>query len=179
MTEVFSTEAIAWYGAIVASIVLGFDVWKWVRSRARLRVRIVKNVFYPDGGFSKVETSPAGETKTLIPYYHIEVTNIGELPTTIIGVSATTKVVRLAERIRARRYKFRGEMSYSGDRFIPHYGKALPYILGPGEVWSCRVGEDAISCLCQGGIPKLKVTAACFRRPIYIVFPIKESERSK
>ncbi len=172
MLDALSTQNIAWYGAIVATVVFAFDVWKWNQHRARLRVRIVGNVYYDDGGFSKVEKTPTGEIQTLIPYYHVEVVNAGEVPTTILGVGATTQHVGLLDRVRARRRKAKGTMAYGGAAFVIHYGKLTPHVLGPGEVWSCRVPEDKIVSLCQCGRPKLQLTAACWTRPALIPFPL-------
>lgn len=174
-----STDFIAWYGAILATVVLVFNIWKWSRSRPRLRVRIRANIYYDDGGVASVEKTPTGEIQTLIPYYHIEVTNVGELPTTILGVSATTRAKGILEKIRQRGSKFKGEMSYFGRGFIPHYGKAPPHVLSSGEVWSCRVQETAIDGLYQAGFPKLELTAACYDRPVLVAFPLKHTDSRK
>ncbi|SRR6266581_9065706 len=176
MLSGLSTENVAWYGAIVATAVFAFDIWKWARRRARLRVRITKNVFYDDGGFSKVEQTPHGEVKTGIPYYHIEIANIGELPTTILGVSATTRE-GITDKLRKDRFTFKGVMGVMGGEgtFKSHYGKNLPHVLSAGEVWSCRVPDDRIMGLCQAGHPKLEVAASCWRRPRLVSFPLKDS----
>ncbi len=167
-----STEVVAWYGAVVATVVFVWDIWKWQRRQARLRVSIRGGVCYPDGGVSKVEKTPYGEVQTLIPYYHIEVSNTGELPTTILDVQGTTKRLGLSDRIRSWRHKYVGV--FGGGRFVAHQ-KSLPHLLGPGEVWSCRVTEDDILHLCQGGRrPKLEVTAACWHRPRLVRFPLRD-----
>jgi hypothetical protein len=168
MGEIASTAA--WYAAIVATLSLLFNLMKWVRERARLSVRIIPTV-YEDGGFSKVEKTPHGEVSTPILYYHIEVINVGERPTTIMGVSATTRDTFWDKVLRSTK-TFDGEIGIVGSVFSPHYGKHLPYVIGPGEVWSCRVPISRVDDLQQGGRPKLALTATCRQKPILIPFPL-------
>src|SRR6266480_7848771 len=101
MASVPSTEVVAWYGATVATIVFVWDIWKWSRRQARLRVQVRGHVFYPNGAVLKTEKTANGETKIYAGYYHVEVTNIGELPTTILGASATTRAVGVLDRLQA------------------------------------------------------------------------------
>ena len=169
-----STEFVAGYGAIVATVVLAWDIWKWSRRQARLRIKITPHVGYPDGEIIKVEKTASGEIQTSATYYHVEVTNVGELATTVLGASATTANVGLFDRIRAWHYKHRGILGYSG--FIVHNGKTPPHLLVPGEVWSCRVREENIVNLSQGGRrPKLELTAACWRQPRLVRFPLSKA----
>jgi len=168
-----STELVAWYGAVVATVVFLFDVWKWARHRAALRVTIRPNVCYHDGEVEKVEKTDHGETGTLKIYFHIEVTNVGELPTTLMGVSSTTRFRGVFERLIAwRKKKLVGE--FANYTFTAHYGKQPPFVIGPGEVWSCRIPNDIVLHLCvQGRRPKLEVTAACWPRPRLFLYPLR------
>ena len=167
----FSTEGVAWYGAIVATVVFVWDIWKWSRRQARLRIKITPLVCYPDGEITSVQKTAHGEVREFATYYHIEVTNIGELPTTVLGATATTASAGILGRVRAWRRRQRGIFGYTG--LIAHAGKTLPHVLGPGEVWTCRVAEDRITSLCQfGERPKLELTAACFRQPRLVRFPL-------
>src|SRR5688572_10216473 len=166
----FSIGEVAWYGAIVATFTLLFNVWKYSRERARLQVRIVRT-WYPNGGFSKVETTEHGEVKTANIYFHIEVTNVGERPTTIMGVCATTEPSGPVDRWRQRNKGVSGYIFQDGSGFTVHYGKQLPHVLNPGEVWSCRLLENRIDTLYRAGQPKLELAAACFRKPRLFRFP--------
>jgi hypothetical protein len=172
-----STSDVAWYAAIVATLSLAFTVFKWSLERARLQVRIVPNTWYPDGGFKKEEQTPQGTIRTGQMYFHIEVANVGERPTTIMGVSATTQPLGLLEKFHQWR-KPRGISGFVASVFTPHYEKNPPHVIGPGEVWSCRVPDDRVYNLCQMGIPKLELTAACRVRPFLYRFPIDQTKRS-
>jgi len=171
MANAPSTEVVAWYGAIVATAVFVWNIWTWTRRQARLRVQIRGRVFYPDGTVLETEKTANGETKVYATYYHVEVTNIGELPTTILGASATTRAAGVLDRLQAWRYSVVGE--FGTHAFFPHNQKTPPHTLGPGEVWSCRVQEDNIHNLRQKGRrPKLELTASCWSRPRLFEFPL-------
>jgi len=173
MANVPFTEIVAWYGATVATVVLVWDIWKWSRRQARLRVQITDRVFYPDdpGPVLKTEKTANGEIKTYAGYYHVEVTNIGELPTTILSASATTRAAGVLDHLQAWRHSVVGE--FGTHAFMPHRQETPPHTLGPGEVWSCRVQEDSIHHLCQRGRrPKLELTASCWSRPRLFEFPL-------
>lgn len=162
-------DIVAWYGAILASAVALFDLVKWFRSRARLRVVVAPKTIYEDGGFSGVEKTAFGEARSCISYYHIEVINMGELPTTIVGIKATTRALGRWR----RSAKINGdETSYSAQAFIPHFGERLPHVLGPGQMWSCRVPERLIDSLRSAGLPKLEIRATCRRAPLYTPFAL-------
>ena len=162
-----TVSEVAWYGAIVATLTFVFNVWKWSRERARLQISI-KPTWYPDGGIESTERTPDGGTRQVLKtYYHIEVINIGERPTTVMGVQATTKAIRPWEWIS----RSRGEMGIAGQAFTAHYGKALPHELGPGQVWSCRVPQRQIDQLNRNGRPKLEIVATCLAKPLYRRFP--------
>jgi hypothetical protein len=69
----FTTNEVALYGAILATLTFLFNLWRVMRERPKLQVRIV-TTHYDDGGFSKVETTPTGGTaSTPIVYFHVEV----------------------------------------------------------------------------------------------------------
>jgi hypothetical protein len=154
LQSIFSIPEVAWYGAIVATLTFAFSVWKWASERAKLRIRIVETV-YEDGGYSKVEkTETGGEMSTPNVYYHIEVINVGERPTTIMGVSATSKRTFVEGAL----WRGKSYIGYWGKGFTPHYGKNLPHVIGQGEVWSCRILKENITGLSQAGRPKLELT---------------------
>jgi len=170
IADLFSTGNVAWYGAVGATLTLLFNVWKYLRETARLQVRIF-SMFYPDGGFSGIEETPNGQVQIATMYYHIEVINVGERATTIMGVSATTRAIGLLERIRRKLNGRRGEMGMAVGAFTPHYGQNFPHVIAPGGVWSCRVKQSQIDPLNAFGRPKLEVTASCWRRPRIFRFP--------
>lgn len=170
MISPFSVGEVAWYGATVATLTLAFNVWKYARERARLQIRIVRT-WYEDGGYEKVEKTEHGESAMPNIYFHIEIANIGERPTTILGVEATTKQTGL-DWWRYRNARFKGVLGYAGGAFKAHYNKPLPQVINPGEVWSARILESALDNLYQSGhYPKLQVTAVCTTKPLLVRFP--------
>lgn len=168
------TDLVAWYGAVLATFVACFELWKWVRSRAWLRVTIQSGVYFDDGEVLRVEKLPYGESRELQSYFHIEIANSGELPTTLLSVFATTESTNILERLlntlSSGKPKF--VLSMAQEAFTPHFGKKLPLLLGPGEVWSCRIDEPRVYSLIQGGVPKLAINAACYAKPLHKAFPL-------
>ena len=126
-----STYFIAWWGAIVATAVLIWDVVKWARSTAIVRLVVRANTWYPDSEVVREESTDHGTSQELKSYLHIELSNVGSMPTTIMGIEAQKALKR-------------GTVSQSGPTFVPHYGNKLPYVLRPGEVWSCRADQDIL-----------------------------------
>ncbi len=122
------TVIVAWWGAIIATIVLIWDVIKWHRNTARVRVTTKINVFYDDGEIMAIPGASDGPSGRLKEYIHVEVINVGTLPTTIMSIMAK------------KRFKS-GEVGESGKAFKEHLGKPLPCVLKPGEVWSCRADQ--------------------------------------
>lgn len=148
-----STQVVAWWGAIIATVVLVWDVIKWLRNAAIIRFVARPNVWYPDSEVIPLLNSPNGASGTVKEYIHIELTNTGTLPTTIMHIGAR------------RRWK-QGEVGQDGSAFKEHYGSVLPYILKPGEVWSCRADQDKLFRL-PGDRPLEIVVRASHRvRPI-------------
>lgn len=126
--QLTTTDYIAIYGAVVATFVFMWDVVKWASSGARLRTSANCHVVYHDSRVIKVSQTEYGESRELAEYCYIEVTNSGDQPATILSIEATHKVQRKE-----------GQMSYGGVQFTPHFGKTLPHVIAPGEVWSARI----------------------------------------
>src|SRR3989338_5291678 len=87
--QVPTTDLIAIYGALVATIVLAWDVLKWASSGARLRATAVCHVYYEDSRVISVSQTEHGEARELAEYCHIELTNIGDQPATLLSIEAT------------------------------------------------------------------------------------------
>lgn len=151
-------DYVAWWGAVVATLVLLWDVAKWFKSGPRVSQRIQLDTFYPDSKVLSVEKLEHGESRKLAAYCHIELVNTGTLPTTIMGILATH---------RPGKNKI-GQISFDNQRFIPHYGKTLPYVLSSGEVWSCRFEMSDLHKLAEWGRPCIKVTVSHKRKPVVI-----------
>ncbi|MBW7469462.1 hypothetical protein [Marinobacter sp. F4218] len=152
-----STDVVAWWGAVIATLVLLWDVVKWLNSGASLKSRIVLNTHYDDGEVIKREKTEHGETITYESYCHIEVVNTGSLPTTVMGIRATHS-----------KNKSGMQMSVTQQVFTEHFGKNLPHVLGPGEVWSCRLPMDRYSNLFEHGTPEVRLSVSTKSKPLVI-----------
>lgn len=157
--QLSTTDLIAVYAAIIATFVLVWDVIKWATSGARLRVHAKCDICYPDSRVIKVTPTEFGQSHELANYCHIEVTNIGDQPTTILSIEATHK-----------HKKSEGQMHIGGSAFAPHFGKSLPHVLRPGEVWSARIEMLNLHQLEQRGQPVVRVSTSKSQRPL-AVFP--------
>ena len=159
-------DYVAWWGAIVATLVLMWDVAKWLKTGPKIRKRIQLNTGYLDSKVLSVEKLENGESKKLAVYCHIELVNTGTSPTTIMGIMAT--------HVNARQ---EGQMSVTSQRFLPHYGNTLPYVLSPGEVWSCRLEMSDLYRSAERGTPYIEVSVSHKRKPI-IIRPKLEANKS-
>ena len=168
----WSVEFVAWWGAIVGTVALVLEIWKWWRSRASLRVSIFPKTHYADS-FSAIEKTEHGETRQLIPHFRIEIANIGGSPTTLSLVSAISRY-RRGLLGRSRKRAFSGTMGLDGMAFEPHDGQQLPRLLAPGETWQCRVKENSIASLVQAGKAWLRVLHSLSRKPLYRAFPLED-----
>jgi hypothetical protein len=155
--QLSTTDLIAIYAAIVATFVLIWDIVKWATSGARLRVHAKCDVFYSDSRVIKVTPTESGQSQQLADYCHIEVSNIGDQPATILSIVATHKSK-----------KGKGQMFMSGPAFTPHFGKSLPHVLGPGEVWSARLEMPNLHQLAQRGRPVMQISTSKSQRPLTI-----------
>ena len=76
------TEVVDWWGAVIATLVLLWDIVKWLNSVASLKTRIVLNSCYDDGEVKNREKKEHGETINYESYCHVEEVNTSSLPTT-------------------------------------------------------------------------------------------------
>jgi hypothetical protein len=146
---------VAWWGAIVAKVVLVWDIIKWSSNRPKIRINTQMPTSYSDS--ERVETkTPGGETVTeLKTNCHIELINQGEIPTTIISVCCSNKPT-----------KNKGE--HSSHNITILNGNSLPHTLGSGELWSCRIPESSvqnIASLYSSAYVKVRLSHKV--RPIY------------
>ena len=107
------TELVAWYGAVVASTVLAWDVFKWRRSGPRLTVQIIP-YYKPSLRYSD-------------DYIRIDISNVGEQATTLTAIYGYN-LTRL--QILFRRRKKRLDMLYNQSDT-----DSLPIKLESGDAW--------------------------------------------
>ena len=170
--EYVSTEYLALLGALTGSFALIWDIVKWARNGAKFKINIRPNTFYPDGKITNVEKCENGERKTYATYYHIEIVNAGNQPSTLLDIEVTSKPSGL-EKLKK---KTEGIISYTSTAFTPHFGKKLPQVIGPGEVWSCRIEEEKVNTVSISDFPKLYLTTAHKSKPIICNIKVKKKK---
>ena len=120
------TDIAAWVGAVVAVLVLAWDVYKEARNGARLRLNVSTNMRYLVAGNLSEE-----------PHLSVQVVNEGNLPTTL-----THLIVYMFD---SRWKKIRKQPSLNGAVVMqPSYTPQLPHLLKPGELWQGVVSQPQL-----------------------------------
>ena len=113
-----TTDIVAWWGAIIATFVLTWDIYKWKTSGPKIYFRTRSN--------QKAINIPSREGKTWI---FITAENNGNRPTTITTVGMRYYKNSIL--------KFFGKVIQSfvipGAEATPN--QAIPYVLNPGCIW--------------------------------------------
>ena len=118
LDDISSTEIAAWWGAIMASVVFLWDMYKWKTQGPKLVMRLSPNMLmYPD----------------LPPYQprfvSVTVSNIGDQPTTIKGFG----VEYYADWFKRLRQRAHDRIAFAvGNQ---SHVEPLPKVLNPGEEW--------------------------------------------
>lgn len=111
------TEIVAWWGAVLATIVFLWDIYKWRTAGPKLRVSVQSGM--------KSINMPQYEGKTLI---YVNVSNYGDRPTTITNLGYL-HFANLWTRMRGRP---------DAAAIVPNPNDVhlLPYELKQGNLWS-------------------------------------------
>lgn len=119
------SEIAAWWGAIVSSVVLLWDIYKWKHQGPRLVMRLSPNM--------QVWGDPSREGKTWVS---VTVSNVGDRPTTIKGVGIVYYKSWLT-RLR-NRAENKAVFPKPSDDF------PLPLVLNPGDEWGGLIPQKLI-----------------------------------
>lgn len=120
-----STDIAAWWGAIVASLLLFWDVYKWMVEGPRLTMRLLPNM--------EVLGDPSRGGKTWVS---VTVSNVGNRPTTIksVGMEYYTNWCN----------RFRNRAEKAAVFPNPSDGFPLPRVLNPGEEWLGLIPQERL-----------------------------------
>ena len=123
------TEYAAWWGATIATMVLFWDAYKWLRTGPRLKVRATPNMQLFGENIDRIAAlNKMSPDERLI---NVVVTNVGDQPTTI------TQFCGFAYRTRIHRVVRRHTKAFVVPTQSPlPLGDQIPHVLGPGERWS-------------------------------------------
>jgi hypothetical protein len=109
------TEIAAWWGAVIATLSLGWNVYKWIYQGPKLRISGNANM--------KISSDPEEGL-----FIFVEVSNVGDRSTTLtsfIGYIYPNKISVVLKKP-SRRYVFPS----------PPHSIPLPYTLEPGHRWT-------------------------------------------
>lgn len=148
-----TTEFVAWWGAVVATLVLLWDIVKWQVAGPKVRGTVKVGVCYADSEIISTKHTSNGTETSLQNYCHIEVVNVGTQPTTLLGIEATHK--------KSRKYR----INITSEAFKGHFGKTLPLVLSPGELWSGRLSIEHYESLSQHGAPEIHLNLSHRKSP--------------
>jgi hypothetical protein len=76
-----TSELVAWYAAIVSTIVFLWDIYKWLRTEAKIRVSVTSNMVLAGGGVARTRRSE--DSATSQGNLCVEVVNVGGRKTTL------------------------------------------------------------------------------------------------
>jgi len=118
-----TTSLAAWWGAIIATIVLLWDIYKWKTSGPRLYIDVSSNM--------EIFGVPGHEGKK---YVTVRVRNMGDKPTTITSLAG-----------RFYKGKFNRILKKQQKAFVvgtPGITQQLPYVLQPGTIWDGLIVQN-------------------------------------
>ncbi len=150
----------AWWGALIATIVLLFDYYKWARSGPRIRCDSKYGwKMMVDGVVDSDE------------YVFFSVTNTGDRPTTITKQA----VLHWPNRIKRHFCKSKTQFWIKGDL---HGMGQIPMIIKPGEIWNgtARINDEIHKLMNKDGYLYLSLEFSHRRRPY--LFKVTKGSKS-
>jgi len=127
------TDILAIWGALVATIVLLWDIYKWKTSGARVIFHAKPNMKISEN----IGDCPKDKT-----YVHMEAVNNGDQPTTVTKTTCfyyKSWIDRLLRKPTSQYY-------------IKPGGDPLPYVLEPGKIWNGLANQDGFDELLGNGV---------------------------
>ncbi|MFZ2448296.1 MAG: hypothetical protein WAW37_18205 [Syntrophobacteraceae bacterium] len=120
-----TTEAAAWWGAGVATLVLFWDIYKWAHAGPRLKLSASTDM---------VSQTPFGKGKD--KYIFVTVANVGSSKTTIshLGLVYFRSCFRKWLRMKPTKLII---------VLMPAFAKPIPYVIDAGENWSGGIVQDS------------------------------------
>jgi hypothetical protein len=147
-------EFLAWWGAIVSTLVLGWDIYKWKTTGAKLTITASANM--------ESYNIPEYEGKTLVT---ANVSNVGDRPTTITTVALVL--------YKSKFHKFFNKSSKVFVLPLPSSAQPLPFVINPGEIWT-GIGEqdEDIQAMSAEGVLVWQIFHSQSRKPASVAIEI-------
>jgi hypothetical protein len=144
-----ATTIAAWWGAIIATAVLVWDVVKWIWSGPRIHLEA-------QGGMAIVGSNMPPDDRT---YIRVGIQNRGRAPTTVSGLGAFTYSSRFN--------RFRKNSEHGFVIILPAFVEPLPKRLEPGEEWKGAFEQNGvIESALSSGVVEVIVSASHTDKPI-------------
>jgi hypothetical protein len=148
------TTFLAWLGAITGTSAFLWDVFKWRRSGARLRVGVMLDMTVEDGGYFREEFVP--ET----PHIIARVVNEGQAATILESLQ-----IVVYENRKKKRYN---EEKARAVIFDTHLGK-LPHTLNPANKWNGAIPQTpALYYSVENELVYLEIHHTLSRKPTIV-----------
>ena len=147
-----TVDPIAIYAAIVATTVLAWDVWKWLREGPRLRV-------FANPGYKTIGIPTVDPDATWVM---VKVTNVGTSPTTInmVGGAMYNNWIK-------RLLRKPSEQFFVATPVLAGMPK-LPHVLDPGNEWTGLINQDdEFESMARQGLLYVGLYHSVGNRPIW------------
>ncbi len=118
-----TTEIVAWWGAVIATLVLLWDVYKWKTSGPQIKFSASSNM--------QIIGDPLKEGKK---YITVKAVNVGDRSTTITNLG----IIHYKNHF----YRLLNKSDQQGIIKNPGLPHQLPYVLQPGAVWDGSILQD-------------------------------------
>ena len=145
------SDIAAFYAAVVATGALFLEVRRWFESGVRLQLSA--NYAYAMGTPTRHE-----------PMIAVEVSNIGDQPTTLTSMEIVIFKSRLHRIL--RRHKVRAAIINTSG--LSGYLQALPFIIEPGKIWRGGFESDNHVFDNYPGIPYAAVRTSRYRKAFLV-----------
>lgn len=116
-----TTEVVAWWGAVIATVVFAWDIYKWKSAGAKLRMSVSSGMLMT-GGKSYWNTESADKLHIVV-----RLSNIGDRPTTITHLAFLYFPTWFS--------RLRGRPKHSFIAVNPNPGQPIPHEMKEGTIW--------------------------------------------
>ncbi len=132
-TEAYTfTDFAAWWGAVLATLVFCWDIFKHMRSGPRINIEAISDM----GSVPKASHLPD-------TFIYITVSNNGNAPSTFKNIGFF--------HFKSLREKVFGKPRTQAVLTHPHLVHPLPYILKPGETWNGFIDQNKMDQFFESG----------------------------
>tara|TARA_B110000977_G_scaffold91691_1_gene121620 strand:+ start:1778 stop:2269 length:492 start_codon:yes stop_codon:yes gene_type:complete len=148
-------DFVKWWGAVLATIAFIWNVYNSLSNAPKLKVKLRSNTSYPNSRVISTAITEYGESRELVLYCHIEITNVGKLPGTVTNIELTHSGNG-------------GDRLSSSQNFSSNSTDTIPLLISPGQLWSCRLEMQRIYRMAKLGKPQIHIEVSYKNKPIVV-----------